>query len=107
MEMNIYKQLGLAVARRRKDLALTQADIAHEIGLTRASLANIETGRQKVLLHQAYSLAKALKFESLTELVPATIAMEQRPPKPIKYTGSPITPIQEAQLEKLIAKALK
>ena len=42
---------------------MNQAEIAQAIGLTRASIANIETGRQRIPLHHLYSLARALKVD--------------------------------------------
>ena len=51
-EQSIYAELGRAVATRRKMVGLTQAEVAKDVGISRASIANIESGRQKVLLHQ-------------------------------------------------------
>jgi len=48
-----YQQFGEAMALRRQELDMTQADLAVRVGLSRASIANIERGRQSVLLHQA------------------------------------------------------
>lgn len=69
-EWSIYVALGEAVATRRKKLGLTQTDVAAIVGLSRASVANIECGRQKVLLHHVYLLAQALKLPSIMSLVP-------------------------------------
>ena len=71
-EQSIYAELGRAVATRRKMVGLTQAEVAKAVGISRASIANIESGRQKVLLHQVYGLMKALDLKAITELVPAT-----------------------------------
>ncbi|OYU76065.1 MAG: transcriptional regulator [Alphaproteobacteria bacterium PA3] len=68
-ESLVYSALGESVATRRNALGLTQADIATKVGISRASIANIEAGRQKVLLHQVYLLAAALKLQSITDLV--------------------------------------
>ena len=66
-DMDVYKLLGSRAAKRRDELGLTQAEVASQIGLSRASLANLETGRQKILLHHVYKLAAALKVDlSLT-----------------------------------------
>jgi transcriptional regulator with XRE-family HTH domain len=67
----IYEILGRAVSARRDELKLTQQALADKIGLSRASVANIESGRQKVLLHQVYKLVRALGLKSITELLPA------------------------------------
>jgi transcriptional regulator with XRE-family HTH domain len=74
----IYKAFGRGVAQRRRAIPKTQEQVAREIGLSRASLANIERGSQKVFLHQILALTKALELESSHEIVP-TKAPE--PPK--------------------------
>ena len=66
----IYKAFGRAVAQRRRAIPKTQEQVAREIGLSRASLANIERGSQKVFLHQILALTKALELESSHEIVP-------------------------------------
>ena len=55
--------------QRRRRLDLPQADLARRLGVSRATLANIETGRQRILVHQLYSLAKALDMK-LADLLP-------------------------------------
>lgn len=70
-EKLVYEAFGRAVALRRKELDLTQADLAGRIGMSRASIANIESGRQNVLLHHAYRLAEALDLPSIAALLPA------------------------------------
>ena len=61
MAERIYAVLGGQVRKRREDLEMTQAELSARIGLSRASVANIEGGRQAVLLHQFLSLADALE----------------------------------------------
>lgn len=68
---SIYKEFGRAVATRRKKLDLTQAELASRVGMSRASIANIESGRQNVLLHHAYSFASALEFSKISDLLPS------------------------------------
>lgn len=48
---------------------MTQARLAETLGLSRASIANIELGRQKVFLHHVPQIASALGVE-LSELIP-------------------------------------
>src|SRR5437016_3336973 len=71
----LYDQLGTLIRNRRKKLLLTQRDLAARIGISRASLANIETGRQKVLVHQLYALATALDLAP-SDLLPPSMANE-------------------------------
>lgn len=69
-EERLYKELGRAIAGRRTRLELTQATLAKTAGISRASLANMEVGRQKVLVHQLYRLAAALKLDGPAKLLP-------------------------------------
>ncbi|MDW9919375.1 helix-turn-helix domain-containing protein [Sinorhizobium meliloti] len=100
-DMEIYRILGLAVAKRRNELGLTQADVAGRIDLTRASLANIETGRQKVLLHQLYRLANALEIKSITDLVPRSFQFAENS-EPVQFEGSDVNDRERAQLEHFV-----
>lgn len=72
----IYKAFGSAVSTRRKALGLTQAELASQVKISRASIANIESGRQNILLHHVYALAAALGFTKVAELLPP---MPQKP----------------------------
>lgn len=65
----IYKNLGSRIRALRKGLGRSQGQVANQVGLSRASLANIEAGRQKVLVHQLFDLAKALDLESPIDLL--------------------------------------
>jgi transcriptional regulator with XRE-family HTH domain len=101
---DIYTILGRAIARRRETLGLTQAEVALRIGLTRASLANIETGRQKVLLHHIYMLADALQFESITDLVPPMLGTANV--EPLRLSTDKVTSTQKAQVMSVVRQAL-
>lgn len=57
----IYRLLGAKVEQMRTNIGWTQADLAKRIGLTRASVANIETGRQRLLVHNIDDLASAFQ----------------------------------------------
>src|SRR6266542_4101181 len=58
-----YRALGIAVRRRRKELGLTQEELGERLvpPMTRASIANIEGGKQRVLAHTLVELAAVLK----------------------------------------------
>ena len=68
---DIYRELGRSIRRHRAGAHRTQAQLAAEIGMSRASLANIEAGRQQVLLHHLYAIADALDLNSPGALMPA------------------------------------
>ena len=62
-DMELYRRLGRAVGERRRGLGLSQAEVAERIGMSRASLASLETGRQRIMVHQLFALADALKLD--------------------------------------------
>jgi transcriptional regulator with XRE-family HTH domain len=76
-----YATLGRTVRTRREALRLTQADLSAKIGLSRASIANIEGGRQAVLLHQFLALAEALIVPPM-DLIPSIQAAANPPDLP-------------------------
>ena len=66
---SLYRRLGASIKARRRALQLTQQQLATQLGISRASLANVETGRQRVLVHQLYELAEQLNV-GVQELLP-------------------------------------
>lgn len=97
----IYRQIGVAIRIKRKSLSLTQHMLAAQLGISRAALANIETGRQKVFVHHLYTLAAALEMKP-HELLPlfagveATNSVELPLPEDLK-------PEQRNQITDLVA----
>lgn len=57
---NIYLEFGVRVRKSRIAVELTQEALGERVGLSRTSITNIESGRQKILLHQFFLLAEAL-----------------------------------------------
>lgn len=55
----VYRSLGAKIEQLRTTLGWTQHDLAKKTGLTRGSIANIETGRQRILLHDVEAFATA------------------------------------------------
>ena len=105
---SIYAELGRAVATRRKMVGLTQAEVAKAVGISRASIANIESGRQKVLLHQVYGLVEALGLKAITELVPATPprALVAEAGERLSTWGAAVSDDQMSGVEQLLKRAL-
>jgi transcriptional regulator with XRE-family HTH domain len=104
-EEAIYKAFGRAVATRRRKLELTQAELAARVGMSRASVANIESGRQSVLLHHVYGLAEALKIAKISDLLPAKPSNREYTDM-IILSDEDVTPRAKAQITDLIANAL-
>jgi len=72
-QSDIYARVGKNLAARRKALNKTQSFVAGRAGISRPSLANIETGNQTISLHQLYNLAAVLELSDARELLPAGI----------------------------------
>lgn len=66
MARQINKNLGRAIRERRDDLGLTQGALAEQIGLSRASIANIEAGEQGMSVSTLLTVAHALELPAET-----------------------------------------
>ena len=69
----IYKDIGALIKAKRKTLEMKQEHLAGTLGISRGSLANIETGQQSILVHQLYSFAQALQLMPV-DLLPTLVA---------------------------------
>lgn len=69
----IYAAVGDRVKAARMEAGWTQQDLCGQIGLSRTSIANIELGRQRLLLHQVFLLADALSV-SVSDLIGVEVA---------------------------------
>lgn len=54
-----YADFGRKIRTARENAGLTQQQMADRLELTRSSVANIEAGRQRALLHVAAAAAEA------------------------------------------------
>jgi transcriptional regulator with XRE-family HTH domain len=104
-DLELYRRLGRTIAKRRDELRMTQAEIAERLGLSRASLANLECGRQRIMVHQLFALVQALKLKSILDLVPETWAPAEPLPE-IKFAdNTALSPQQQSSVEILLASA--
>ena len=71
-----YRVFGRRLREIREKKHVPQQELATLSGLTRSSIANIESGKQRVLLHQVLQFAEALHV-SVGELVPSPVEMAQ------------------------------
>lgn len=65
----IYKALGQAVSTLRRKSGLTQQELADAIGISRASVANIERGEQRVFFDQVASIAAYFSLNGIDTLL--------------------------------------
>jgi len=97
----IYKALGATIRARRKQFRLTQQKLAPQLGMSRASLANVETGRQTVLVHQLYRFAEVLEM-SPADLLPPPPADGSRRGLPELPLPDDLKPQQRKQIARLL-----
>lgn len=55
-----HQAVGIRIRLMRETLDLRQEELAKRVGISRGSLANIETGRQRLLLDNVEDLANGL-----------------------------------------------
>lgn len=98
----IYKQIGATIQQRRKQLRFKQEKVASDLGISRGSLANIETGRQSMLVHQLFRFAEVLGL-SVTDLLPAALPTTPAPLDDWSGKMPPgLKPSQQEQIARLL-----
>ena len=99
----VYKQIGEIIKSRRKTLGHKQEYLASKLGMSRGALANIETGRQRILVHQLYKFADVLELKPFDLLPPPSVNHSSAKPHKLRFSDN-VTPQQENQLAQLIAQ---
>lgn len=87
-KQRFYLNIGESIRFARIKANLSQADLAKKISMSRASVVNIEKGRQHPPLHLIWTLSEILKV-SLMELIPD-----------FQLSNNEITPFFEKAMEK-------
>lgn len=101
-DRQMYRLLGSRLRTRRDALGMTQQHLADKVGVSRASIANMEGGRQHVLLHHLYVLADALELSGPADLLPA-VAIDTKVAD-VAITGSPISDRERASVNEFLSK---
>ena len=63
-EKEYFKVLGSRVAHLRKELGLTQIQLAETLGISQQMVASYEVGRRRIPVSMLPSLAQALKVQT-------------------------------------------
>lgn len=104
----IYILFGKRVAEARDQAKLTQQGLADKVGLSRASVANIEAGRQRIVLHQALEITHALDLRSVTDLLPADLVRHSTDTKmaeSVILSGSRLSKSEEDAIRSIVANS--
>lgn len=70
---DFYVRLGETVRNLRVKAELTQVEAAQLLGYSRPTLANIETGRQRIYAHDILTFSKVLKVSPMRLLKAAKV----------------------------------
>ena len=65
----LYRALGEKICQARKEAQLSQGALAERLGISRASVVNVEKGRQRPPLHVLWDIAEIVQVEAF-QLVP-------------------------------------
>lgn len=87
----LYADLGGRIREAREARGITQHDLAVAVGLTRGSVANLESGRQRVQVHTLIAAAQALGLDAADLLSQATEGA-----RPL----APVLPAQSSRLRR-------
>lgn len=95
----MYPLIGAIIRAKRREKDLPQDGLAKRMGLSRATLANMESGRQRILVHQLYLLADVLSCKIEDFLPPLHTDPEQQ--SRLKFS-EPVSNKQRLLLERII-----
>lgn len=88
-EQHIYRTIGQRLRDRRQVLRLKQVEVAEQLGLLRSSLANIESGRQRVTIHTLYRFCAALSIDIQDVLPDMEQALVRLPVRGVDEEAAP------------------
>lgn len=98
----IYREIGRAISQLRstRKPKMSQQMLAEAVGVSRASIANIERGHHRVQLHVLYNIAAALDVEP-HDLMPHPESQEQPTSLP-EDLSQKLTPRERAAVDRLL-----
>jgi len=73
----LYLAIGGNISRFRKELSLSQAELAARLKVTQPHVASIETGKRRISIEDLFQVAEGLKIP-----VTALLPLEEDPKKP-------------------------
>jgi len=77
----LQQRVGVRIKAAREAAGLSQSHVAHQVGMTRSSIANLEAGRQDMSISRLALVAAAVNL-NLAELIQPEDLPGLRPPPP-------------------------
>lgn len=98
----LYRELGRAIhqLRTQRNPKMSQKALAGAVGISRASIANIERGHHRVQLHVLYDIATALDLEP-HDLMPHP-DRQDRPTRLPEDVSKELNPRERAAVDRLL-----
>lgn len=90
----LYQTIGERIVRARSAASLSQSKLAKKVGVSRTSIVNIESGRQRAPLHLLWQIAEALEVEA-ADVLP-TRAHLASGPSPLQLDARTVALIEDA-----------
>lgn len=86
-----YKKVGLLIKAQRQKAAMSQEDLSKKLGfVSRISVANIESGKQKIQLHTLIEISDFLKLPVNDFIPPIEAVRKNVNPKLLKKIGKEV-----------------
>jgi transcriptional regulator with XRE-family HTH domain len=100
-EADLYIAFGQAVAASRQG-RMTQLQLARAAGISRASVANIERGEQRVYIHHMLAIANSLEV-TVQDLLPSATAFLPYAPAKVSVSGDKVNRAQSRAIKELVS----
>lgn len=99
----LYREIGRGVhrLRTRRQPRMSQEALAAVVGLSRASIANIERGHHRVQLHVLYDIANALDVQ-LHDLLPHSDRQDTTPTMVPEDLRKELNPRERVAVDRLL-----
>lgn|SRR5690554_4952776 len=99
----LYRAIGERIKAHRIRIQVTQKQLAEEIGVERTSITNMESGLQKLPIHQLYRICHTLKVD-LLDLLPSLQEVQVSEMEEVDVAGQSVkvTPKTAHAIRKLL-----
>lgn len=93
-ELALYRLIGERIKSARERAGLSQAKLAKKLEMSRASIVNIEAGRQRAPVHILWQIAEALSTE-VALMIPKQSEFQEEI-SPLSLDSDTVAQIEEA-----------